>query len=1354
VNGPPPQTPGKQRFLRGWRKLGLLLVLALLLFVVCLPWIAAPLAPGFIARAFAERFQGRLDVGGVELSWFGKQALRDAVLLDPDGKEVARLEVELPDLWHLARGAGRDLGTLRAELRATLVADDSGVTNLERALAPRPGAAAPVPDAESASSTSRAEPELELELTSPLCSWSDARTRAAGQDFEIRGLRAHVSLHPGQPARFEAHAELAGEHPGLLEFDGQVDGLRTQGGFAFSKARARGKVQGFSSAMLDGLAAQRGRLEQVLGPRFDLSFELADLGPDSGTISCGLQSERTHFLLEGRVQDGLLRCTAQRGLALELGEPRALLESCLEPLLPPRTSLVWSTTQAPWKLECATLALPLPTQAPQGSAGWLALLARAEIDAQLTIPGPIGFQNEFTGGINLHPALSGLSCRIVSGAGKPLSATLDAQLIAGETGALHARVQAADPWGPLARGELPVVDAQVELQGLSNGMIDALIGREAFLAQGFGRALNLRIALSQMSLAGGSLSAELHSANIDLGVRGTVVDGNLVGESQHGIELRFGPPAGWLERQLAPWMPEHTSLRVEPQPISALLANFNVPLRATDLDARLAATSATYEISLPAWSVVLGDGRTLALGDSMARGSLARGGTCALRVDTSILQPCPTRCVLQGEIPGLGGLSRGVVPPLTCDLALDLLDSHGLDSWLAAGGRLTALVGNKANLRLRAGQFGLRAGTLELLAHSEKLDARLALGCDKGTWRSSGAATDRITLAVTQSDLERELGPVLPAGTTFALASEAGALELQVRELSWTQSADPAPPLDAVRAKLELALPDCAFLNELTKQAGIEPRLAGARLVLEIAEKSELALSFDARIGGAGDARLHAEARGRALTAGRASLRVEGLSCKVVDALIGKPEALSGLLGDTLALEGELVRAESGAGQLHFSLHAPRGEAALAGKLEPGGFVLAEPEGLHVRLDPSDAWLAQAVPGLRRAQGTPAPFDLRLHSERIALPQGAQTWIQALAGTEGRLEAKLPDLVWAEAAGTGVELHELVLQANLTQKPGSLVRWNGKIAGDVPGDLAAELRALDALGLLGEAGGPGRFRVALHAAAHGVPVGLVDALAGQGGLLVEALGARADVTLESAGLSLDEGAFVLDLVSPQGPAHLDGELRAGSLRVSKPKGLTAHFSLGPLSSTRIVGRLVPMICELSKPSGAAPASVEVDALALPLDGDLAQLDGLVRFDLGEVSFSFLKGLFGSQAVPKPVHLPAFTVPIQRGVVSYEKLVLPFGGREFAFHGSYSLVDGALQIGTEIPLELLGAKVNSELDKARGLIDGKTLVPIEIRGTLSKPRFAVGQSFLDQIVKKALGGALEKGLEGLLKKKKP
>jgi len=1349
VSEPLPETLPRRRFLRGWRRFALFGGLLVLLLAVGLPWIAGPLAPGFAARAFAGRYQGRLEIGSARLSWFGAQALEGVRLLDPQGQEVAHFDLELSSLWQLARGGGRALGTLRAELGASLVADEQGLTNLERALAPRAPAAESSPS-RSTSAAPEPEPEfdLELELTSPLCTWSDARTRAAGKPFEVRGLRAHVALHPGQPARCEAHAQFAGEAAGELDLDAQLD--------PSGKARARGKVQGFSSGMLDGLAQQHGRLAQVLGPSFDLSFELADLGPSSGTISCALQSERTHFVLEGRVQDGLLRCTEQRGFSLELGEPRAFVASYLEPLLPPGTSMVWGTQSAPWKLECPRLALPLPGAAELAQGGWAGLFSRAELDARLSLPGPIGFENDLTRAAKLRPALDGLACRIEAGPGKPLSATFDARLIAGETGTLHAELHSVDPWSALARGELPVVDGRIDVQDVSNATLDALLGREAFLAVGLGRALDVHVALTQLSLVGGALEAELHSANIDLGLHGKIADGNFVGESDRGIELRFAPPPEWLARQLAPALPAGCKLACAPQPFTAKAINLVFPLRGADLGARIAGAQANIEIGLPGGSWTVADGRALELGASLTRASLGQGGRCALRLDVQLVQPASPRVVLQGDFPALAMLAGGVLPPLSFDLALEQVDTRGLVPWLGGDPNLPALLGPKLDLRVRAEQLGASAGTLELLAHTGKLDARLGLAREKDTWRTSGATTDRVALVLEGADLGREIGPYLPPGTELALGPQAGPLELRVLAFEFSPSADPAQPLLGLRTKLELALPECSVSNELTKRAAIEPRLAAARLQAEVGDQGELALAFDAQIGGAGDARLHAEARGRSLAAGRAALRVEALPCKLVDALLGRPEALSGLLGDTLELEGQLARAPDGSGQLDFKLRAPRGEASASGRLEADAFVLAEPQGLHLRLDPSDAWLAQSLPGLHRAQGAAQPFELRLHSERIALPQGAQTWIAALAGTTARLEAGLPDLVWSEPAGAACELRELALHAELKQAPGSVLQLTGRVGGTPPGDLSFELRALDGLAQLGEEGGPGRMRAALHASAHGMPVGVVDALAGQGGLLVEALGARADLSLESAGLSREEGSFVLDLASPQGPAHLDGELRAGKLLVSKPKGLTAHFSLGPLSSTRIVGHFLPLVCELSKPEGVAPASVEVDALTLPLDGDFAQLDGLLRFDLGEVSYALLpglQGLFGPQGPPKPVHLPAFTVPIQKGVVHYEKLLVPIGGREFAFHGSYSLVDGSLQLGTEIPLEILGSKVSSELDKARGVIDGKTLVPIEIRGTLSKPRFAVGQGFLDSVVKKALGGALEKGLEGLLKKKK-
>ncbi|MBK7643249.1 MAG: hypothetical protein IPJ19_09385 [Planctomycetes bacterium] len=863
----PSMTPAPRRpFFRGWRKLAALLLGALLILSVCLPWIAGALAPGFVERAFAERFEGRLSVGAVHLSWFGAQSLEDLRLSDPQGAEVARLDVQLPSLGQLARGGGRALGTIAVQLQAALVADDAGISNLERALAPRKARPPPANSESSGSSTATpgAEPEVELVLTSPLCSWSDVRTRASGKPFEVHDLRVRVALHPGQPAQLEARARIAGAQEGELELDAQVDGLRTQAAPGFTKARAKGKVRGFSSAMLDALAQQHGALEQVLGPSFDLSFELGELGPRSGTLSCALQSERTHLVVEGRVQDGLLRLAEQRGFALELGEPRAFVEHYLASFLPPATQLVWSDVVAPWKLECAVLELPLPSAPPANAAELSALLAGLRVDASLSIPGPIGLENELTRGVHLHPALSGLACRIRSGEHTPLVAEADARLIAGETGKLHAELRSSAPWGALARGEIPVLDGRVAAMGISNATLDAVLGREGFLAEGFGRSLDLTLDFAGASLAGGTIDATLHSANIDLGVHARVEDGNLVGVGDHGLELHFAPPTGWIERQTGPFLPQGLALSLSTPVLGIIAQDYSLPLRAADLDACLAQTQAHVNLDLPGCALALPDGRVFELGISLVRVTLGKGGRCALRDEFGLVRPGPAACVLTGDVANLGDLARGSVPPVSFDLSLSRLPTKSLEPWIASGGRAQALLGELVDLKLRGEQLDLRGGALDLLLHAPKLDARLAFAGEKGTWRSSGGEADRIALTLEPADLARELGPYLPPGTQLALDPKSTQLELSLHEFSLVlpadpgQLADPVALLAAVRAKLGVALPGCSFTNALTKEAGITPALVGAHAEAELADGGVLGVVFDAGIGGAGAARVHA----------------------------------------------------------------------------------------------------------------------------------------------------------------------------------------------------------------------------------------------------------------------------------------------------------------------------------------------------------------------------------------------------------------------------------------------------------------------------------------------------------------
>jgi hypothetical protein len=124
-----------KRFVRwGAIALGLLLVL-LAVVVFVFPSMLANAARGFVERAVAERLHGRVALGELELAWSSPQTLHSVELFDPEGKRVLAATIVAPSLRQLLDG--EQLGRARIELEADLVADDFGVTNLERALAPR-----------------------------------------------------------------------------------------------------------------------------------------------------------------------------------------------------------------------------------------------------------------------------------------------------------------------------------------------------------------------------------------------------------------------------------------------------------------------------------------------------------------------------------------------------------------------------------------------------------------------------------------------------------------------------------------------------------------------------------------------------------------------------------------------------------------------------------------------------------------------------------------------------------------------------------------------------------------------------------------------------------------------------------------------------------------------------------------------------------------------------------------------------------------------------------------------------------------------------------------------------------------
>jgi hypothetical protein len=180
-----------------------------------------------------------------------------------------------------------------------------------------------------------------------------------------------------------------------------------------------------------------------------------------------------------------------------------------------------------------------------------------------------------------------------------------------------------------------------------------------------------------------------------------------------------------------------------------------------------------------------------------------------------------------------------------------------------------------------------------------------------------------------------------------------------------------------------------------------------------------------------------------------------------------------------------------------------------------------------------------------------------------------------------------------------------------------------------------------------------------------VPTAIIDLFAGQGGLLVEALGGHVDATLQARDLDVEGRSWRrspknwphAEVTSPI--ARSSSTSRTESSRTSVSRSGMARRRQAPADARRRASR---------RP---APAIFAVDALHFQLDGDLRKLDGNVRIDLGQITYG-LGGLKSSLAGKLAKRISAHRrrrevegsrdhVPIQKGVASCQKLPIQSAG---------------------------------------------------------------------------------------------
>ena len=279
-----------------------------------------------------------------------------------------------------------------------------------------------------------------------------------------------------------------------------------------------------------------------------------------------------------------------------------------------------------------------------------------------------------------------------------------------------------------------------------------------------------------------------------------------------------------------------------------------------------------------------------------------------------------------------------------------------------------------------------------------------------------------------------------------------------------------------------------------------------------------------------------------------------------------------------------------------------------------------------------------------------------------------------------------------------------------------------------------------------------------------VPTALVDALAQQNGLLVDILGNEVTASVRALNLRAPdealEGYIEVKAESPRARAEVRGQIGDQVLALSSMEVLRIS-EVSPALAGRFTTGL-PLVSGFEKRPSDEPATVTVTNLRLPLDGNLANLSGVITIDPG-IGRVFMGELFSSLLRLEREHavgrgLPALRLSADAGVVSYDTFVLPLGEFRFESSGRVDLVRQQVDVTTWVPLgalteETAGAfntSLTSRLGGTLGGLSRETMMPFRTRGSLTNPSTAPDVETFIQTAPDRLGPeVLERGLQRLL-----
>ncbi len=404
-------------------------------------------------------------------------------------------------------------------------------------------------------------------------------------------------------------------------------------------------------------------------------------------------------------------------------------------------------------------------------------------------------------------------------------------------------------------------------------------------------------------------------------------------------------------------------------------------------------------------------------------------------------------------------------------------------------------------------------------------------------------------------------------------------------------------------------------------------------------------------------------------------IKLAGVSLPWVEALIGQPKGrISTWTGDSGNLQAVLSTSGS-TEQIRLTPAFPR----LAGSLAidaKGEAIDVQATNVAVRIDAATLGTLVTKPGTP-AGATRYAFqgDLvaKLTAGTVNLPKGLAKGGFSLAGAgfDLGLESEPLGVQVLSGNGQGQRLDVPALVTKLQSKDlaqGLTLQVNDR--GTAPGAATAPSVALQGAvrGLVDPKGQVDASKAVLDldATVKTFPTVIVDIFAGTSGKLTRSIGDTVDLTAKAQGLSKQAGQLAVNLKAPFAQFSAPSVVvKDGVATVTSQAPVTASLAMSPGLKEDILYVINPLFADID--TAKKLTTLNMPALAYPLDGDMSRFNGEFTLDVGEVSFKngqTLGMIFSLMKDKAAMGLDGLIEPLAvkatNGVVRYDRFGVKLG----------------------------------------------------------------------------------------------